>query len=306
MPGQKCTKIELVSHVANLRGGSQPILARATDGFLYVVKFADNPQGGNLLFNEALGSELFRACGLNVPKWKTIQLTDGFLDRNPKCWFLTPEGSRRPQAALCFASRYLGGQGQRLFEILPGNSFSRVRHASAFWMAWLIDACAHHADNRQALFCQQANGMLDATFVDFGHLFGGPKAEQTPAFQASRYLDARIYPDVSSQYLDEMHGIARCLDVDNLWQWANALPEPWKTASAFQSFALTLDRLSSHSLRVEILDAMLHSIRQGRQREFIRQQEDRDLSLPVLRFGVQAAGPGQGCQLESARHLACA
>lgn len=305
MSDQELNFVALGSHVKNLRGGSQPILARATDGHLYVVKFADSELGPNLLFNESMGSELYRACGLAVPEWKPLMATDDFLDRNPACWFQTPQGVRRPQAGWCFGSRYLGGEGERLLEILPGNSFKRVGNHSSFWLAWLIDVCANHADNRQAIFRPTPSGILEAYFVDFGHLFGGPKGELQLSFRASRYLDARIYASVSSQYLTKIHSIARCLDAERLWQWTNTLPDQWKTATAIQGFAQCLERLASTSRREEILDAMLHSIEQGKEREQYR-QEGRELPLPILRLGVQAAGVGQGGVFDCARHLACA
>ena len=49
--------IAVTRHIQKLRGGSQPILAEASDGRLYVVKFANNPQGANLLFNESMGRD---------------------------------------------------------------------------------------------------------------------------------------------------------------------------------------------------------------------------------------------------------
>lgn len=305
MRGLDLKTFALMNHVANLRGGSQPILARAEDGELYVVKIAGNPQGPNLLFNEAMGSELFQSCGLAVPEWKPLRLTDAFLDRNPGCWFQTAEGSRRPQAGWCFGSRYLGGRGERILELLPGNSFKRVRKLSSFWRAWLLDIAAGHADNRQAIFVSCPDGFWNAFFVDFGHLFAGPKGEQHLPFQASRYLDGRIYVDVPSQYLQEMHEIARCLDTKRLWRCVEALPEEWKTATALQSFARSLDRLSGSEWIAETLDTMLHAVEQGRQHERERQQ-GREVSLPVLRFGVQAAGVGKGCDFECAGYSACA
>lgn len=144
-----------------VRGGSQPILARASDGFLYVVKFANNPQGPNLLFNESAGGELYRACGLHVPDWKPLVVSDSFIDRNPDCWMRTTVGRLRPASGLCFGSRFLGLNGKRLFEILPGSMYKRVRNQSSFWLAWLIDVCAEHVDNRQAIFVKGADGLLD-------------------------------------------------------------------------------------------------------------------------------------------------
>lgn len=50
----------IVEYVRPLRGGSQPFLAGASDGQLYVVKFNGNPQGPNVLLNECVGNELYR------------------------------------------------------------------------------------------------------------------------------------------------------------------------------------------------------------------------------------------------------
>ena len=92
-----------VTHfVRNLRGGSQPILAQASDGFLYVVKFANNLQGPNVLFNESAGSELFRAIGVPVPEWRPLRVSDSFLEKNRDCWMQTPGGRLRPSSGLCF------------------------------------------------------------------------------------------------------------------------------------------------------------------------------------------------------------
>ena len=128
-----------VEFLRKLRGGSQSILVRADDGFLYVAKFLRNLQGPNLLFNEAMGTELFRAYGLSVPEWRPILVNKLFLDRNSACWFETESGRVRPEPGLCFASRFLGGAADGIWEILPGSYFRRVSNRMAFGLAWLLD-----------------------------------------------------------------------------------------------------------------------------------------------------------------------
>jgi hypothetical protein len=244
-------------YIRNLRGGSQPILVQASDGQHYVVKFTNNLQGANLPFNESIGNELYRACGLVVPSWKPLFVSDTFLDQNQDCWIQTPEGRLRPNSGPCFGSRFLGGEGIRLLEILPGNSFKRIRNLQSFWLAWLIDICSQHADNRQAIFQEDAKGRLNAFFVDHGHMFGGPKGELAPRFQASHYLDFRIYHHVCSKHLLDFQKIAGSLNVEKLWRQIQELPDDWKTTSALNRFTLCLDRLSTPSLVQNILDTMV-------------------------------------------------
>jgi hypothetical protein len=51
----------------------------ASDGHLYVVKFINNPQGLNVLFNEAVGTELYSIAGLSVPAWRPLLVTGDFV-----------------------------------------------------------------------------------------------------------------------------------------------------------------------------------------------------------------------------------
>jgi hypothetical protein len=298
--------VVVTRHIQNLHGGSQPILAQASDGLLYVVKFTNNLQGANLPFNESIGSELYCACGLPVPSWKPLLVTSSFIDRNPDCWMQTPDGYLRPSSGLCFGSRFLGGDGIRLLEILPGTSFKPVRNRKSFWLAWLIDICAGHADNRQAIFLEDAMCGLEAFFVDQGHLFGGPKGEQRPRFLASRYLDPRIYPNVSSKELLNFQKVARCLDVDKLWKRIQALPDDWKTKSAIDRFAQCLCRLSTPNLLRNILDTMVEAQRQANEREEIKKPSGRKPKVPVLRPRIQVAGLEHRLLANRASRLACA
>jgi hypothetical protein len=292
-----------VTHfVRTLRGGSQPILARASDGFLYAVKFANNLQGPNLLFNESAGSELYRACGLPVPEWRALEVTDDFLDRNPDCWMETGEGRLRPPSGLCFGSRFLGEGGKRLFEILHGSMFKRVRNPASFWLAWLVDVCAEHVDNRQAVFVQDSDGRLDAYFVDHGHLFGGAGADSNRHFRASCYLDRRIYGQVPSEALLDFQNVLQALDVDSLRQRIEAIPTAWSHASARERFERCLQRLKMDSLVQHVIDAIIEDLEPGAETESGVVGSKRKPPSGVLGFGLQVAGFGPS----PARHRNCA
>jgi len=271
---------------------SQPILAQASDGFHYVVKFNNDSRWPNLAFNESAGTELYRACGLAVPHWEPLLVTDSFLDANVNCWMQSEWGSVRPAPGLCFGSRFLGVEGARLLEVLGGTSFQRVRNRSSFWMAWLIDVCAEHVDNRQALFLEEADGWLNAFFVDQGHFFGGPKADQQCDFRASRYLDARIYGRVTSEQMAHFLGVARSLDADKIWKRAQALPDEWKTESGLRSFANCLSKLSNSDLLLNIADTLVDTIDRSSTRERIQMFGDRTTPVAILRPGIQATGRG--------------
>lgn len=253
----------VVKFVRNFRGGSQPILAQASDGLLYVVKFTNNLQGAHLPFNECIGTELYKACGLSVPPWKRLLLTDQFIDQNPNCWMQTDIGPLRPKSGLCFGSRFLGEDGGRLLEILPQSSFQRIRNFESFWLAWMIDICAEHTDNRQAIFLEDGQRFLRAFFIDHGHLFGGPQGKRRSHFSASRYLDCRVYQDISPEHQRNLLKTAESLNVEKLWRQVQRLPDDWKSSLAISGFERCLSRLSNSGLLLNVVDTMVDAYQRG-------------------------------------------
>jgi hypothetical protein len=280
----------VAQYVRTLPGGSQPILARASDGFLYVVKFANNLQGPNLLFNESAGSELYRACGLPVPKWRPLEITDDFLDRNPDCWMGTEEGRLRPASGLCFGSRFLGEDGKHLSEILPGFAFKRVRNRASFWLAWVIDVCAEHVDNRQAVFEEDSDGWLDAYFVDHGHLFGGAGADSNRHFRASCYLDRRIYAEIPPEALLDFRNVLLALDADTLRQRLETIPAEWSHASARERIEHCLQRLKTDSLVQGVIETIVDDLGRRTETELGFIGSEGKLPSAVLRLGLQSGG----------------
>jgi hypothetical protein len=256
-------RVLVTRYIRNLRGGSQPILVQASDGNLYVAKFANNPQGRNLPFNESIGNELYDACHLPVSAWKPLLVTDQFLDQNQGSWMQTPGGRHRPESGPCFGSLYLGGEDIRLYEVLPGSSFRRVRNLQDFWLAWMLDICAGHTDNRQAIFEQLCDGQMKAVFVDHGNMFCGPNGDQRPHFRASAYLDTRVYERVSVDFRTSLARIAFNLDVDRLWRTVETLPQDWQTASARRAFAMCLEMLADTQKVQGVLDTMAVFSRQA-------------------------------------------
>jgi hypothetical protein len=226
-----------------------------------------------------------------VPSWKQLLITDAFLDRNPDCWMETPEGRLRPASGLCFASRYMGGEGKCLLEVIPGTKFTRIRNSESFWLAWMIDICAAHTDNRQAIFLEDSRSRLDAFFVDHGHLFGGPNGVDRPHFLASRYLDPRIYQSLSPEQRADLPWVMKHVDVDQLWLRVQALPADWITASAVAGFEQCLSRLSSARLLQNVIDTMADA-----QRTYVTAHNEpagnRKPPLAAMPQGMPGAGFG--------------
>jgi hypothetical protein len=249
--------ILLVRFVRRLRGGSQPIVVEGSDGVLYVVKFLNNPQGANVLFNEGAGSQLFGTAGLPVPGWNALLASNEFLDRNPECWMTAGEDLLRPTAGLCFGSRFLDGGVKRTLEILPGTSYKRLRRRDQLWTAWLLDACCYHSDIRQVLFTEEASGRFNPVFIDNGHLFGGSSGTKAALPRASQYLDNRIYRELEDSDIDGTVRFLQYLDTDSLRRKALALPGEWQSGSGISALERALNRLADQSQLRTIMESIV-------------------------------------------------
>lgn len=252
-------------YIRSLRGRFQPFLAEASDGEVYVVKLA----GHEASFNEVAGTELYRALGLPICPWQPLHVSDSFLDQHPLCWPEVPGGRERPTSGVYFGSRFLGYGHRNVFEILPGSYFQRIKRPMDFWLAWLIDVCASHADHRQALFVQREMHELEAVFIDFGHMFGGQRENEPSGFWASRYRDQRIYLCPSALSLQRIKKLACSLNEEQLWRQLATIPTEWKSRPALQNFTTSLNRLADSQFVEKSLSLMVDSVRPCSNDEFL-------------------------------------
>jgi hypothetical protein len=280
--------VVLSQPVRRLRGGSDPLLVKASDGCTYVVKFRENPQGAQVLFNEAAGTALYRSLGLPVARWKALRVTQKFIDQYPAWWSAADGDTSTPRPGLCFASLYLGDQESQVFEILPSARLKRVEGRELFWLAWLVDVCAQHSDNRQVLFVEQRQRTLKPFFIDHGHMFSGSESGKHPHFCASRYLDSRIYPPVTKDWSSCIGSLLHS-KLETLWQEIRAIPNDWKCESYLRAFAVCLQTMSSPGA----LNANFELLRGICQKMYGRESDDSRSRCSgagaVLCSGVQVA-----------------
>ncbi len=251
---------EVTEYIRGLRGGSQAALVRASDGLLYVLKSSTSGQGPNLPFNECVGTEIYWACGLFVPPWRKLFVAKAFSGPTQGTWSMTAAGPSCLSPGLYFGSLVVGQGRKEPLEILGGNGHERVWNRRGFWLAWLIDICAEHCDNRQCVFVEISRNEFAAIFVDHGSLLGGGHGNCKPEILWSRHLDKRIYQVLRPKEFAVQLKLLRELDLGKIWEFAQALPEEWKTESASRGLSRCLDRLGSPALLAEIQESMFKLI----------------------------------------------
>jgi hypothetical protein len=168
--------LTVTSVVKAQRGGSQSRLVMCNDGKLYVLKMHPNPQGPNMLANEALGSILLRGLGFLAPRWRQVRINLKTIRLFPDLAMCTKDGvTTFPACGLHFGSEYLGGPQYRLFDFMPKSHSHMLRSTSQQLPIYLFDIWASQQDERQCIYQRTWNATLyDTFFIDNGHLFGGP------------------------------------------------------------------------------------------------------------------------------------
>jgi hypothetical protein len=157
-------------------GGSQSCLVRCDDGKLYVLKMNPNPQGPNVLANEALGSILLRGLGLRAPPWRAVTIDLKTVRFFPELAMQTSaQKISFPACGIHFGSEYLGGPQYDLYNFMPPSYLYRLRSTAQFLPIYLFDIWASHQDERQCVYQRmRGTSLYDSFFIDNGHLFGGP------------------------------------------------------------------------------------------------------------------------------------
>ena len=185
--------IQAMQYLRKMRGGSQSCLVRGEDENLYVIKMVGNPQGSEVLLNEALGTQLMRDIGLPVPAWSLIELTADFIDSTPQLWFDIGASQRSaPKSGLHFGSKLVVADSTA-YEYLPVEWFVQVVNRSDFIGALLFDVWCSHGDRRQAVFIPNMGRNLEAVFIDQGALFSNARTSTPRTNLCAMYWDPEIY-----------------------------------------------------------------------------------------------------------------
>jgi hypothetical protein len=167
--------IRVTNVIRRMRGGAQSNLVSCDDGKHYVMKMRPNPQGPNILANEALGALLLEGLGLPCPRVAATSVSSTVILKFPMLAFESDQGPRMPQKGLHFASQFMDVAGSQLFDCLPESYETRIENQADFLGIYIFDIWASHQDRRQCIYRQDLRtGKIWAVFIDNGHLFGGP------------------------------------------------------------------------------------------------------------------------------------
>jgi hypothetical protein len=235
-----------------MRGETRSCLIEADDGFAYVVKSPNNPQGGRrVLVNEFIGSILLTQLGVATPERAIVNI-DG------DCEGVGEVGLFRP--GLHFGSRYPGAPDTvAVYDFLPDALVQKVHNRGHFIGALVFDKWVSNIDSRQAIFFRQpaiptvpgpAAGSWVTQMIDNGSTFAGSEWTFRVSAVQGIYGRSVVYgPDFSIRACEPwLHALLE-LKFDVLNQAIAELPPEWISGDE-QALDRLLVRLYERQLRV--------------------------------------------------------
>jgi len=171
--------------IRRMGGGSQSSLISCDDGYDYVVKFNDNPQGRNLLANEYIGSRLLTAVGITTPIIRAVYLDLSFLKANrKKLAMITADQWYLPSVGFHFGSRWVPEPGYSWAVKRLCEDVSSLSPSSETTGILLFDLWADNQDAREYVQVRKQGATSPRRFyIDGGNLFGddcwGVQAKET-------------------------------------------------------------------------------------------------------------------------------
>jgi hypothetical protein len=115
--------------------------------------------------------------GLPVATGYLINISQRFIDKEGGLWFQVSAGALPPSPGLQFGSLLLGDPSgpNRPNEYISPSRVGSIRNRDMFLGMYILDVWANHQDNRQGILLRRADGFgQDISFIDHGHMFGGP------------------------------------------------------------------------------------------------------------------------------------
>jgi hypothetical protein len=274
VPGRRayCNAEKLVR---KMRGGAQAHMLQADDGYCYVVKFVNNPQGRRIVVNEWIGTNLMRYLGIACPKPSIIRVSCELIENEPDLYIQMGTTRATPKPGWHFGSRFPGAPDRvAVYDFIPDKLLPRIENYNDFIGALCFDRWSCNVDARQAIFVRSRTWEYGPTsqghpsekgfvalMVDQGHVFNGSGWNFIDAASTGMYFRPQVYSrghtvDDFGPWLDR---IRQCPE-EAIVAAVRELPPEWVDGDSDHLERL-LDRLLAR--RATVAELVTESVRQA-------------------------------------------
>lgn len=260
-----------------MRGGSQTHLLKAADNHHYVVKLAHNPQGIRTLINEWVSQRILSHLKIPCPEIEIIELTQDFINANPKLGILRGQQLHPATPGWHFGSRYPGDPNMlSVYDVLPDIQLVTCRNVHHFGAILAFDKWVGNADSRQCVFFRArlldvlpnedkfpssdaAIRGLVATMIDHGYCFNGMFWDFPDAPGYGLYYRAEVYRKIRG-WSDFEPWIERIRDFPTsvLDRALHEIPRQWLSTEDHDQLSTMLETLYNRRNRIDRLIESVH------------------------------------------------
>jgi hypothetical protein len=228
-------KIKAIKHIRRMNGGSKAHMCECSDGYNYVVKFQNNPQGNRTLANDLLGTLLARCMGLRVPDPAIVEVTEDLMPgKRDRMLRYDPGAQLGP--GKCFGSKYLTPRmpgSHRPNSVVPGDLnrayLSKLRNLEDFAGMLVFDKWACNTDHRQVIFVRDEGSRDRVVMIDFGYCFHAHNWRFPPYRSIGVFGEWYVYNAIEGMEAFEpwLQILENDLDQDVLTSLAGLIPPIW-------------------------------------------------------------------------------
>ena len=252
--GVPAQPIRALEQVRRMRGGAQAQLMRCSDGYFYVVKFQNNPQGLRILVNELLGTALAGLLGLPTAFSAVVYVSHELIGLTPDLCIECTRSRVPCRPGPQFGSRYVGDpRRHHAFDLLPEDLFREVENLRDFAGMLVFDKWTCNTDGRQVVF-QRSGLKYKAVMIDQGFCFNSGDWSFPDAPLRGRYARTGVYDAIKGfeDFEPWLSTLETQIDEQAISQCAAEIPPEWYDSDS-DALARLLDRLNRRRSRVREL-----------------------------------------------------
>lgn len=252
--------VTALQHIRRMRGGAQSHLMRCSDGYFYVVKFQNNPQGVRVLANEMFAGRLAEFVGLPVPPTEIVEVDDWLIDHSPELHIQLARSNLKCSAGLHCGSRYavnpLTGD---VCDYLPAELLhSHVRNLETFVGMLVLDKWTGNADGRQvAYWRKKRERRYTAAFIDQGYCFNGEAWTFPDSPARGLYRAIEVYASIRGwESFDPWLLRIERFPPDQVRAIAGQIPPEWYAGDWVRFSRLVEDLIARRNLVRDLIEAL--------------------------------------------------
>ena len=230
------SKIKAFKHIRCMNGGSKAHMCECSDGYKYIVKFQNNPQGNRTLANDLLGTLLARYMGLPVPDPAIVEVTDDLMPGKRDRMLRYDPGANLGPPGKCFGSKYLTPRmpgSHRSRSVAPGDLnrayLLKLGNLKDFAGMLVFDKWVCNTDPRQVIFVRDEDNRDRVVMIDFGYCFHAHNWRFPPHRSIGVFGEWFVYNAIEGMEAFEpwLQILENDLDEDVLTSLASLIPPIW-------------------------------------------------------------------------------